>query len=194
MYFVSLFAKKSVSFYSQPFSYYIFGANGQESFLQPKYDYILATNHKSIIKRRQKPLWKNNLFSLYKKNQTDAVLMGNGWNDIRTWKGKPFRWTEDQASLLIDTEKDFEKIKIIISARSIPKTTKTADIYLNEKLVDTFRVTDQLKRNTSKVINLTKGRSSITLRVREGAQQPNHNEPRKLGIAIHNIEIAPINN
>ncbi|MDI6720689.1 hypothetical protein [Methanoculleus sp.] len=123
------------------------------------------------------------------------VLLGGGWHGLENWGGTPTRWTQDNATLIIESNAD-QQVELSFNTRSFHRT-KTLEIYVNGYLVQQTTVPTSFI-HISIPIQFHKGKNTIRLHVPEGAERPcdipelNNKDTRWLSVAVQGITIEEV--
>jgi hypothetical protein len=124
--------------------------------------------------------------SLLSKDQIDSISFGSNWYSEEKYKNQTFRYFSQNATIIVPFSGNF-KINLTIQSYH---SSKTLEIYVNEKLLGSFRI-DGYKNLLTPTILLEKPINTIRLKSKEGCEIPayteNSSDYRCLSFSLWNI-------
>ena len=131
--------------------------------------------------------------------ELDANLIQEGaevlWNVTATgfyrteWSGiQPFRWTEEQANLVIPVDQDALPSELVVKVLMTGGLAKNVRISVNECTLFEGQFSGRWDR-TFPLSGCSLGSDTVEVRLETETHQPSSNDTRKLGLAVHAIEL-----
>lgn len=127
------------------------------------------------------------------RSSNSKVWLGDDWNGLENWGGTPTRWTQENATLLMESKAD-QQVKLSFSVQSFHRP-RTLEIYANNQFVQQAAVPTSFV-SVSIPIQLRKGENIIRLHMPEGAERPcdipgsNSKDARWLSVAVQNVTLV----
>ncbi len=129
----------------------------------------------------------------------DANLIQEGaevlWNVTVTgfyrteWSGiQPFRWTEEQAKLVIPVDQDVSPSELVVKVLMTGGLPKNVRISVNECTLFEGQFSGRWDR-TFPLSGCSLGPDTVEVRLETETHQPSSNDTRALGLAVHAIEL-----
>lgn len=137
--------------------------------------------------------WQNNSYVLTTLDQDSPFRFGPNWYGLDKWWGETtdssgFRWFTQNATLFIESNQK-ESIQKILEIKFLPVLPKTTiDVYLNNRLSQTVRLTNGFNFY-SIPLELQEGINEVRFHVREGTVIAGNGDPRQLAAGVNAIRL-----
>ena len=129
----------------------------------------------------------------------DANLIQEGaevlWNVTASgfyrteWAGdQPFRWTEEQASLVVPVDQGAPPSELVVKVLMTGPPTKNVRVSVNECNLFEGQFRGRWNR-TFPLSGCSLGSDTVEVRLETETHQPSSNDTRELGLAVHAIEL-----
>jgi hypothetical protein len=105
------------------------------------------------------------------------------------WAGdQPFRWTEEQASLVIPVDQDARPSDLAVKVLMTGPPTKNVRVSVNECTLFEGQFRGRWNR-TFPLSGCSLGSEMVEIKLETETHQPSSNDTRELGLAVHSIEL-----